>query len=74
MKKLQRPLLINFKLYKSEQWEYQNEMKYFFKQNQSHLIRDTVKREYLAQTYFSAISNENILAQTYFSASTPHDQ
>jgi hypothetical protein len=26
----------------------------------------TVKREYLAQTYFSAISNENILAQTYF--------
>jgi hypothetical protein len=38
--------------------------------DQSH----TVKREYLAQTYFSAISNENILAQTYFSASTPHDQ
>jgi hypothetical protein len=35
---------------------------------------NTVKREYLAQTYFSAISNENLLAQIYFSASTPHGQ
>jgi hypothetical protein len=35
---------------------------------------NTVKREYLAQTYFSAISSENLLAQIYFSASTPHDQ